>query len=437
MITENSTSNKNSSSPVQKTYVKELVVLTSLFFMWGFITVLNDILIPHLKAIFSLNYFQAMLVQFSFFGAYFLVSIPAGFLINKFGYKNGIIIGLITASIGCLVFYPSAIIASYPLFLTALFILAGGITIIEVAANPYVTILGPAKTASSRLNLTQAFTSLGTTLAPLFGAVFILAEGIKATSELAFLSAENLSTAKILEAATVKAPYLGIAAILIVLAAVIAMFKLPKINEEQEPIEIILPEKKRKSAWSFRHLTLGAVGIFVYVGAEVAIGSFLVNYISQDFVLGIKEAEAGKYISFYWGGAMVGRFIGSYVLTKLDSGKVLSFNAAVASILVITTMLTTGHVAMWSILLVGLFNSIMFSNIFALSIEGLGKFRSQGSGILFAANVGGAIIPLLQGSLADTIGIQYAFIIPVICYWYLVFYGMKGSKKVQLNNQVY
>jgi len=437
MITENSTSNKNSSSPVQKTYVKELVVLTSLFFMWGFITVLNDILIPHLKAIFSLNYFQAMLVQFSFFGAYFLVSIPAGFLINKFGYKNGIIIGLITASIGCLVFYPSAIIASYPLFLTALFILAGGITIIEVAANPYVTILGPAKTASSRLNLTQAFTSLGTTLAPLFGAVFILAEGIKATSELAFLSAENLGTAKILEAATVKAPYLGIAAILIVLAAVIAMFKLPKINEEQEPIEIVLPEKKRKSAWSFRHLTLGAVGIFFYVGAEVAIGSFLVNYISQDFVLGIKEAEAGKYISFYWGGAMVGRFIGSYVLTKLDSGKVLSFNAAVASILVITTMVTTGHVAMWSILLVGLFNSIMFSNIFALSIEGLGKFRSQGSGILFAANVGGAIIPLLQGSLADTIGIQYAFIIPVICYWYLVFYGMKGSKKVQLNNQAY
>lgn len=437
MITENSTSNKNSSSPVQKTYVKELVVLTSLFFMWGFITVLNDILIPHLKAIFSLNYFQAMLVQFSFFGAYFLVSIPAGFLINKFGYKNGIIIGLITASIGCLVFYPSAIIASYPLFLTALFILAGGITIIEVAANPYVTILGPAKTASSRLNLTQAFTSLGTTLAPLFGAVFILAEGIKATSELAFLSAENLGTAKILEAATVKAPYLGIAAILIVLAAVIAMFKLPKINEEQEPIEIVLPEKKRKSAWSFRHLTLGAVGIFFYVGAEVAIGSFLVNYISQDFVLGIIEAEAGKYISFYWGGAMVGRFIGSYVLTKLDSGKVLSFNAAVASILVITTMVTTGHVAMWSILLVGLFNSIMFSNIFALSIEGLGKFRSQGSGILFAANVGGAIIPLLQGSLADTIGIQYAFIIPVICYWYLVFYGMKGSKKVQLNNQAY
>lgn len=428
MKINNSTVHQNSGLKPPKKYTKELVILISLFFMWGFITVLNDILVPHLKSIFGLNYTQAILVQFSFFGSYFIISIPAGSLINKLGYKKGIIIGLITASTGCLFFYPSAVFVSYPLFLAALFILAGGITIIEVAANPYVALLGPVKTASSRLNLAQAFTSLGTTLGPLFGSIFIMAGGIKSNVELSLISSQDIVTNRMMEVATIKTPYLGFAIILIILAVFIAMFKLPRISEENEPIEIVLPDKKNISAWSFRHLTLGAVGIFVYVGAEVAIGSFLVNFIAQDFVLGINQADASKYISFYWGGAMVGRFVGSYILTKTDPGKVLALNASIASILVITTMLTTGHLAMWAILLVGLFNSIMFSNIFALSIEGLGKYRSQGSGILFAANVGGAIIPLLQGVLADAIGIHHAFIIPVICYWYLVYYGIKGSK---------
>ena len=415
----------NSSEP---NYTTSLTVLTSLFFMWGFLTALNDILIPHLKAVFSLNYAQAMLVQFVFFAAYFIMSLPSGFIVEKIGYKKGIVIGLIAAGVGCLLFYPAASIRSYPLFLFAFFILATGITLLQVAANPYVAILGKPKMASSRLNLTQAFNSLGTTVAPYFGSILILSVAVKSAEEISKLNPVQLSAYKLAEASAVQVPYLGLAATLFILAAAIALIKLPQIKAEtnNNGEEDGTFDHLHDSAWRYKHVILGALGIFVYVGAEVAIGSFLVNYLGEKNIGGLTEAQAGKYVSLYWGGAMVGRFIGSAVLRKLKPGKVLGFNSIVAATLVILTMLLTGQMAMWAVLLVGLFNSIMFPTIFTLGIAGVGKHTGQASGILIMAIVGGALIPVVQGVLADNIGIHHAFLIPVLCYLYIAYYGYKG-----------
>ncbi|MBU1439206.1 MAG: sugar MFS transporter, partial [Gammaproteobacteria bacterium] len=374
-----------------------LTSLTFLFFIWGFITCLNDILIPHLKNVFDLNYTQAMLIQFCFFGAYFLVSIPAGYLVKKAGYQRGIVIGLLIAAAGCLLFYPAASVQVYPLFLVALFVLASGITILQVAANPYVTALGKAATASSRLTMTQAFNSLGTTIAPWFGGLLILAA---ATAEV------GTAEFKAQEAAAVQVPYLILAAALLVLAAVFAFLKLPKVAEHHQTE---IAEADAGSAWQYSHLVLGALGIFVYVGGEVAIGSFLVNFLGEPHIAGLPEATAAAYISYYWGGAMVGRFIGALVMQRVAAGKALAFNAVAAALLVIVAMTMSGSVAMWAILSVGLFNSIMFPTIFSLAVTGLGKYTSQGSGVLCLAIVGGAIVPLFQGVLADSVGLQLSF----------------------------
>ena len=396
-----------------------LISLTSLFFMWGFITCLNDILIPHLKAVFSLNYTEAMLIQFCFFGAYFLVSLPAGVLVKKVGYQRGIVIGLVIASLGCGLFYPAASYATYVLFLGALFVLASGITILQVAANPYVNALGSAETASSRLNLTQAFNALGTTVAPFFGAMLILSVATVASAELTQAQAE---------AEVVKLPYLLLAAMLAALAIVFAKLDLPVIKEHTEISAEATSAGGKTSALQHIHLILGAVGIFVYVGAEVSIGSFLVNFLGESHIANMEEADAAQYIAYYWGGAMVGRFIGSVVMQKIHAGTVLAFNAFMAAALVLVAMNSSGAIAMWSILAVGLFNSIMFPTIFSLALRGLGPHTSQGSGILCLAIVGGAILPLLQGVLADNLGIQLAFILPVVCYGFILFYGAKGSR---------
>ncbi|MDT0603334.1 sugar MFS transporter [Thalassotalea castellviae] len=395
-------------------YVFALTSLTSLFFMWGFITCLNDILIPHLKGVFDLTYSQAMLIQFCFFGAYFLVSIPAGNIVKKIGFQRGIVLGLIIAAVGCLAFYPAASMHSYPVFLFALFVLASGITILQVSANPYVSILGKAETASSRLTLTQAFNSLGTTIAPFFGAYLILEQ-----------VAESMSASQ--QAESVQLPYLILAGMLFMLAAVFAYIKLPTVEYAQDTHE---NQSLSGSAWQYRHLVLGAIGIFVYVGAEVAIGSFLVSFLHDPNIAGLEEAHAAKYIAYFWGGAMVGRFIGAAVMQKLPAGKVLAFSAIVAVIFIASAMITSGQLAMWSMLLVGLCNSIMFPTIFSLAISGLGKHTSQGSGILCLAIVGGAIIPLIQGMLADNIGLQNSFFLPIICYLFIAFYGLSGSKPV-------
>ena len=388
-----------------------LTSLTTLFFMWGFITCLNDILIPHLKAVFNLSYTQAMLIQFCFFGAYFIVSIPAGSLLKKLGYKKGIVVGLVIAALGCFMFYPAASSHSYPLFLGALFVLASGITILQVSANPYVTLLGSADTAPSRLTMTQAFNSLGTTVAPYLGALLILGTAVSQTG--AAQTAES-----------VKVPYLILMAMLLVLAAIFSYLKLPHI----ESAEVEVGDKVEGSAWQFPHLTLVALGIFLYVGAEVAIGSFIVNFLGEPNIAGLQEHDAAKYLTYYWGGAMVGRFIGAAVMQKVSGGKVLAFNSVMSCVLILIAILSSGALAMWSILLVGLCNSIMFPTIFSLALNSLGKHTSQGSGALCLAIVGGAIIPLLQGMLADSIGVQLSFILPILCYLYIAYYGLMGSK---------
>jgi FHS family L-fucose permease-like MFS transporter len=416
-------------APETPNYSAALVVLTSLFFMWGFITCLNDILIPHLKTVFSLNYTQVMLIQFTFFTAYFVVSLPSGLIVEKVGYKRGIVIGLIAAGIGCLMFYPAAGTRSYPIFLSALFVLASGITLLQVSANPYVAILGKPQTASSRLTLTQAFNSLGTTVAPLFGSLLILSVAAKTSEELAALNPADLTAYQLAEAASVQVPYLWLAAALFAIAAFFAVVKLPVIEATSGQAQTSSGasyDTQHPSAWKYPHLVLGAVAIFVYVGGEVAIGSFLVNFLGQPYIAGLSAADAGRYLSFYWGGAMVGRFVGSFVMRYIAPGKVLAFNACVASLLVLTAMLFSGHVSMWAILAVGLFNSIMFPTIFTLAVDGLGKHTGQGSGILCMAIVGGAVVPVIQGVFADTIGIQPAFFLPILCYLYIAFYGLKG-----------
>jgi MFS transporter, FHS family, L-fucose permease len=410
-------------------YTFALIILTSLFFMWGFITCLNDILIPHLKAIFTLNYTQVMLIQFSFFAAYAIVSIPAGMLVDRIGYKHGIVIGLVTAGVGCLLFYPAAGYQSYVMFLGALFVLAAGITLLQVAANPFVAILGKPETASSRLNLSQAINSLGHTIAPYVGSLIILAVAVKTAEELSVMSSADVNAYRLAEASAVQVPYLGLAAVLFGIATVFAVIRLPKI----EASEIRASggngnnyHDLHKSAWGYKHLVLGAIAIFLYVGAEVSIGSFLVNYFGQPFIAGLDAADAGKLVSLYWGGAMVGRFIGSAIQRTIRPAKVLIVNAFIAGALVLVSMLTAGHVAMWAILAVGVFNSIMFPTIFTLAIDGLGKHTGQASGILCTAIVGGAILPVVQGYFADTIGIHHAFFVPVLCYIYVAYYGMKG-----------
>ncbi len=405
-------------------YTFELVSLTSLFFMWGFLTALNDVLIPYLRNMFELSYTQAMLIQFCFFGAYFIISVPAGKLVSRIGYQGGIVIGLVIACCGCLLFYPAASLGIYGIFLTALFVLAAGITILQVAANPYVSVLGNPKTSSSRLTMTQAFNSLGTTIAPVLVGPLILASII-------VIADGSLSEAEqqVRQAAAVQVPYLLLGGALFILAIIFAYIKLPKFGKNNDTKS----SNVSGSAWQHPHLVLGAVGIFVYVGAEVGIGSFIVNFLSMESIAGLEEASAAKYLGYYFGGAMVGRFIGAAVMQKVSAGKALAFNAFCAVTLILTTIFTSGFVAMWSILLVGLFNSIMFPTIFSLAIQELKQHTSQGSGILCLAIVGGAILPLLQGMLADQIGIHLAFIVPLVCYLFIAYYGLIGSRPQNIN----
>jgi FHS family L-fucose permease-like MFS transporter len=405
-------------------YTGPLAVVTTLFFMWGFLTCLNDILVPHLKSIFDLNYRQVMLVQFAFFGAYFLFSIPSAKIIDWIGYQRSMVVGLLTMGVGAFLFVPAASAPSYPLFLGALVVLAAGITCLQVAANPYVTVLGKPETASSRLNLTQAFNSLGTFLAPFFGGLLILSAAPKAMEEIRAMAPAALQAYRVHEAATVKTPYVGLGIALVLLAIAIGSFKLPKIPHAQHKVG----EKVNDSIWNHPNLIFGAIAIFVYVGAEVSIGSFLVNYFSQPEIGGLTEKVAASFVAFYWGGAMVGRFIGAGLLQKMKTGQLLGICAVCAAGLVTISMLSTGHFAMYSIILVGFFNSIMFPSIFTLGVAELGPLTGDGSGVMIMAIVGGAVVPLAQGAIADKIGIHHAFFLPVICYLYILYFALSGSK---------
>ena len=398
-----------------------LFIVTILFFMWGLITSLNDVLIPHLKSIYTLTYMQAMLVQLCFFGAYVVVSLPAGALIRRLGYQNGAVAGLLVAATGCALFYPASN-GGYGLFLFALFVLASGITILQVAANPYVTVLGPARTAASRLTLTQAFNSLGTTVAPTLGGFLILSTVALSADQLALLPEAERMAHRAAEAAAVQGPYLGLAAALALLAVLFALARLPKIEFQDTTTAAV---DGKGGAMAYRHLVLGALGIFLYVGAEVSIGSFLINFIGEPHIAGLSHADAARYVSLYWGGALVGRFIGFAVMRYVSPGKSLAVTALGSMALVLTAIFTEGSLAMWAIIAVGLCNSIMFPTIFSMALHGLGKFTGQGSGILCMAIVGGAIVPFIQGILADSIGLQISFLVPAACYLFILYYGVK------------
>jgi MFS transporter, FHS family, L-fucose permease len=405
-------------------YGSALAVVTTLFFMWGFLTCLNDILIPHLKPIFELNYTRVLLIQFAFFGAYSLFSLPSAKMIDWIGYQRSMVAGLLIMGTGAFLFVPAASVPSYALFLLALIVLGAGITCLQVAANPYVTVLGKPETASSRLNWTQAFNSLGTFLAPFFGSLFILSAAPKTIAEMRALTPDALQAYRLQEAATVKIPYMGLGVALMLLAVAIGGFKLPTIEQAQHRIG----EKVNDSVWKHKNLIFGAIAIFTYVGAEVSIGSFLVNYFNQPDIGGLTAKVAARFVAFYWGGAMVGRFIGSGLLQRLSTRGLLGLCTVCASALVAVSMLTSGHVAMWSIIAVGLFNSIMFPSIFTLGVAELGPLTGDGSGIMIMAIVGGAIIPVAQGAIADRIGIHHAFFLPVLCYLYILFFALEGAK---------
>lgn len=444
----------------KKTNNSALAILTTLFFMWGFITCMNDILIPYLKGVFDLNHTQAMLVQSAFFGAYFIGSLIYFFIsskigdpINKIGYKNGIIIGLITSAIGTALFYPAASLVSYPFFLSALFILGLGLTILQIAANPYVAIIGSPETASGRLNLSQGFNSLGTTIAPLIGGYLIF----------------TVFHANDGSANSVKTPYLIFSMLFIVLAIFIKTSRLPAFTNQDTLI-------KGAGALKFKHLVFGIIAIFMYVGAEVSIGSNMIAFLGMPEIASLNESIASSFVSIYWGGLMIGRFCGAISLSQMNNTKktllmlivpiiafliVLSTNgiefastygiflflniivfrsgkflpartlflfAIAAASLVLLTIFTSGHLAMWSLIAVGLFNSIMWSNIFTLSIDGLGDYTSQGSSLLVMAILGGAVLPLLQGVVADSFGLHNSFWVPFFAYLYIIFYGLYGYK---------
>jgi FHS family L-fucose permease-like MFS transporter len=429
-----------------KSYQSSFISVTILFFLWGFITVLVDSLVPRLKDVFEMSYAKTVLVQFAFFTAFFVVSLPAGAILTKIGYKKGIVLGLIIMALGCLLFYPAAEYRNFNVFLIGYFTLASGITVLQVAANPYVALLGSEEGASSRLNLSQAFNSLGTTIAPVVGALFLLSDSVKTSEEIDLLNITDKANYYAAEAATVQVPFLLIATFIGILALIFSFIKLPKVMEDS-------PKGGYLALLKNKLMMLGALGIFVYVGAEVAIGSFLVNYF-DDMNLAVIVAEnntmmsiantiastfnktfsnsdpkslLGIFIIFYWGGAMIGRFIGAYLTKIMSPGRVLSIFASLAIILIIISINTVGLLSMWSILAVGLFNSIMFPTIFTLTLRGLGDLKAQASGLLCMAIVGGAIIPFAFGSLIDGFGFKTAFILTIVCYGYILYYGMIKS----------
>ena len=433
-----------------KTYINAFVLVTSLFFTWGFLTVLVDSPISRFREIFTLSYFESGLVQFAFFGAYFLLSIPAGFILTRIGYQKGIILGLTTMAVGCFLFYPAASFRTFGIFMLGYFVLAGGMTILQVAANPYVAALGSEETSSSRLILSQAFNSLGTALAPSVGAIYFLSDKILSKDEIELLDLESREIYYLSEASAVQGPFIFFGCFLLAIALVFFFIKLPSLMPEKENgtyLDVI----------NQKNLIYGVFGIFFYVGAEVTIGSYLVNYfLDMNLVDSIKnnsimnsiatffkhdifvlldngdykysnKAVFGLFVTFYWSGAMVGRFIGSYLTKIFQAGRVLSFFALIAIFLIFLSAISNGLISMWSILAIGLFNSIMFPTIFTLSLNGLGNLKPKGSGLLCTGIVGGAIIPPLYGLLTDFMGFKFSLIVLSLCYLYIANFGRTNS----------
>ena len=405
---------KQSAALTSPGYLVPFITVTALFFIFGFITTLNMSLVPHLRSIFDLSHAWAMLAESAFFLAYFVFSAPTSKLIESIGYKRTMVVSLFIQVVGCLLFVPAARLVSFPLFLTAVFVVGAGVTALQTSANPYVSILGPEHSAPVRLTLAQAFNSIGTTIAPLVAGAYILTDPGKLASKASV-------------ADTVRVPYLLIAGALLLLGLGVAFMHLPHVEQTQafRPAKAGDPILSR-SIWGYKHTVLGALGIFFYVGVEVGLGSIAVDYFKTQ---GMSTAETASFlVSLYWFGALVGRLLGSWILTKVRSGTLLGIFGFAAAALIALSMVTSGWVAIWTLVLCGFFNSIMFPNIFTLGIAGLGPMTSKGSGLIMTAVVGGAVIPYLLGALADRVGIQHSFVLPVICYLYIAYYGLWGSK---------
>jgi MFS transporter, FHS family, L-fucose permease len=403
-------------------YIGALAVLTTVFFMWGFATVLNDILVPHLKAVFQLNYGQSLLIQFAFYLGYLLMAIPAAKLLERVGYKNSVVLGLVGMAASALVFLPAAHLESYAAFLVALFLLASSITLLQVAANPYVTVIGPPQTASSRLNLVQAFNSAGTTLAPLFGGMLILGRSASGTAAVdTVLTAQQRAS----DVQAVQLPYLLMAGVLIALALLVWRVPLPDLGQESR--RAAQAERAKHSLWRHRNLVFGVPAICLYLLCEIGIGSTLVNFISLPKIGDMSHAEAARYLSLFWGGAMVGRFAGAALLRWISPERMLTAVSAGALVLVLIAITSSGALAMWSLIAIGLCHSVMFPTIFTLGIRGLGPLTEEGSGLLIMAIAGGAF-SALQGVLADRIGLQLSYLLPAACYVYVLGYALWGCR---------
>ena len=403
-------------------YRPALALLATLFFMWGFITVINNTLLPHLRSVFDLNYTQTTLIESVWFIAYFVASIPSAKLIARVGYQRAIVIGLGIMAVGALMMVPAARLPSYNLVLTALFVIASGITLLQVAANPYVTVIGPPETGSSRLNLVQAFNSLGTTLAPLFAGYLILGRSKGGTSD-----ADVVLTAaeKYADAQSVILPYLIVAAILIVLAVVIARFPLPALGQASQRAS--REARKGMSLWNHRNLVFGIPAIFIYLIAEIGVANLFINFVSQPDIADITHEQASRYLAILWGGMMVGRFLGAVLMQKIRAETVLACFSIGAFLVMLVATFASGPTAMWALIAVGFFHSIMFPTIFTLGIKGLGPLTEEGSGLLIMAIAGGALV-IVQGWLADQYGLQMSFLLTVVCELYILFYALWGSK---------
>lgn len=406
-------------------YGPALTLLASLFFMWGFITVINNTLLPHLRSVFDLNYTETTLIESVWFIAYFVASIPSAKLIERIGYKSSLVVGLLVMAAGSLGMMLAASLPSYGVTLTMLFVIACGITLLQVAANPYVAVVGKPETASSRLNLVQAMNSAGTMLAPLFGAYLILGRSRGGTAEAGTVltQAERLADAQ-----SVILPYGLVAAVLIVLAIVIARFPLPAMGSANARSS--KEERKNLSLWKHRNLVFGVPAIFIYLIAEIGVANLFVNFVAQPDIANLTYEQAGRYLTFLWAGMMVGRFAGSAIMQRFDAGHVLAVFSVGAFVVMMITVFASGHVAMWSLILVGLFHSIMFPTIFTLGIKGLGPLTEEGSGLLIMAIAGGALV-VVQGWLADRYGLQLSFLLTAVCELYILFYALWGSKPTQ------
>jgi MFS transporter, FHS family, L-fucose permease len=415
----------------ERRYIVAFVLVTSLFFLWALGVNLNDILIPHLKKAFHLTDFQSSLIQSAFFGGYFLAALPAGWLMERIGYRKGILIGLLTCAFGAFLFIPAASIGLYGFFLFALFVMACGQGVLEVAANPYVTILGPPESSERRLNLAQSFNAVGAVVTPIIGRAFILSGIEYSAVQLSAMTPEQSAAYSALEASRVRGPYLAITALFLFVAALLYLAHLPEVREASgEALSgLEAAPMSRWKIWRYKHLVKGVTAQFFYVGAQIGVTSFVIRF-TQHTLPGTPEKVAANFLKWHLIGFMVGRFTGSAMMKRIAPPRLLGIFAVCALLSTATAIVGTGEASVWAVVVLGFFDSIMFPTIFALSVKNLGVYTKLGSALLVMSIIGGAIVPAIMGYMSDVSSIQKAFVVPLICYAYVLYFALRGYKPV-------